>query len=407
MSSSERDAIRLSGVSKFYRVYKRPIDRLLSMFRWNRDKKFYSEYWALRNVSLEVKRGEVVGVVGQNGAGKSTLLQLICKTLYPSSGTIEVDGKVSALLELGSGFNPEFSGRENVYMSCAIAGLSRDEIDRKFDEIVEFAGVREFIEQPVKTYSSGMMMRLAFCVATSIEPDILIIDEALSVGDGAFARKSFDRIMKLKESGCTILFCSHSLYQVEVLCDRVIWLERGKVVSDGAPSGVVGEYQRYLDSLAKSPKMKDGEVVSKRVESASSARIVSAKIFSDDNQEQDLKLMCDESTLHVEVEVYSLVEVQMAPSVGIVITDESGRNITSCGSFYDNVELVLDENGYGRCRVSFEKIGLRRGRYSVYVFLLCERAIHIYESILCGNIEMEQRGNELGVVSLRREWSVG
>jgi lipopolysaccharide transport system ATP-binding protein len=221
-----RPVIQAKHLGKCYRLFERPQDRLKQFFS-PAHKKHYREFWALSGVDLEVGQGEVVGIIGRNGSGKSTLLQLVCGTLSPTEGEINVHGRVAALLELGAGFNPEFSGRENVFLNGAILGVSRAEMEARFDEIVAFSGIGDFIDQPVKTYSSGMYVRLAFAVAVHIDPDILIIDEALSVGDGAFARKSFERIMALKEKGATILFCSHSMYQVEVLCQKALWLDAG------------------------------------------------------------------------------------------------------------------------------------------------------------------------------------
>ena len=395
--------IKLHNISKVYKIYHRPIDRLLQMLPWNKHKSLADEFWALKDVNLEVRQGEVIGVVGQNGAGKSTLLQLVCKTLEPSSGSLHVKGKVSALLELGSGFNPEFTGRENVYMSAAISGLSKGETDRKYADIVEFSGVSEHIDNPVKTYSSGMMLRLAFAVATSIEPDILVIDEALSVGDGAFARKSFDRIMSLKDAGCTILFCSHSLYQVEVLCDKVMWIDKGKIKTFGEPSGVVGRYQKYLDNINIKHNTEDLGA-SKDAVKSSRAKILKAVVSSDDGQKGDLQVISDVTNIHVEISFKSDVTLPV-PSVAVIVTDDVGRNITSCGSFYDKIDIKLDKNGEGKCSMTFPKLGLRKGKYYVYVFLLCEKAIHIYESIQCGSLEVTQKGSELGIVSLPREWS--
>ena len=215
----EKPSIVASALGKTFELYTRPVDRLWQLL-WGRRRRFSKPFVALNDVSFSLKRGEVLGLVGRNGAGKSTLLQLICGTLQPTAGEVAVNGRVAALLELGAGFNPEFTGRENVFLNAAVMGLSTAEIDARYDEIVSFSGIGDFINQPVKTYSSGMYMRLAFAVATAVDPDILVIDEALSVGDGAFARKSFDRIMALRERGATILFCSHSMYQIEAIC---IW----------------------------------------------------------------------------------------------------------------------------------------------------------------------------------------
>ena len=223
--------ISLIGVGKSYRSYTRDIDRALEILT---GKVRHYQYDALQPLSLQVAKGEVIGVVGKNGAGKSTLLKLLAGTLQPSSGQLEINGRVSAILELGASFHPEMTGHDNVYLTCAIQGLSRQETAAAYEAIVNFAGIGEFMQRPVKTYSSGMVMRLAFAIATHVDPDILIIDEALSVGDGVFARRSFDRIMEFRQAGKTIFFCSHSLYQVEALCDRVLWLDGGRVRAEGA-----------------------------------------------------------------------------------------------------------------------------------------------------------------------------
>ena len=251
--SSDDIAISVSNLSKRYEIYDAPGDRLkqfvlprLQRFAGYTPKQYFSEFWALQNVSFEVKKGETVGIIGRNGSGKSTLLQMICGTLNPSFGNIQTSGRIAALLELGSGFNPEFSGRENVYMNCAVLGLRRDEIDKRFDGIVAFADIGVFIEQPVKTYSSGMAMRLAFAVAINVDPEILIIDEALSVGDELFQRKCFSRIEAIRASGSTILFVSHSGAQIVELCDRAILFDAGEKLASGLPKKIVGSYQKLL-----------------------------------------------------------------------------------------------------------------------------------------------------------------
>lgn len=241
-------AIEAHGVGKRFSLFNHPKDRLKQLL-WGRYKQYSRDFWALQDVSFDIRRGEVVGLVGRNGAGKSTLLQMVCGTLTPSTGTLAVRGRVAALLELGAGFSPDFSGLENVYMNAAILGLSRPQVDERLDSILAFADIGQFIHQPVKTYSSGMFVRLAFAVATSVEPDILVIDEALSVGDGAFARKSFDRIMALKENGATILFCSHAMYHVQALCSRALWLEGGKMRMWDAAAKVTTAYETSLLSL--------------------------------------------------------------------------------------------------------------------------------------------------------------
>lgn len=241
-------AIRCVGVGKAFRVYAQPIDRLIEVFM---RRPRHTVFTALRDVGLDVRRGETVGIVGRNGSGKSTLLQLIAGTLQPSSGTVQVSGRISALLELGSGFNPEFSGRENVYLNAQVLGLSRREVEDRFERIERFADIGDFIEQPVRTYSSGMLVRLAFAVAINTDPDIIIIDEALAVGDEAFQRKCFSRIEELKEAGATILFVSHAAASVINLCDRAVLLDDGELLIDGPPKEVIARYQRLLHAGAE------------------------------------------------------------------------------------------------------------------------------------------------------------
>jgi len=253
LMSSNDVAIRVSNLSKCYQIYENPRDRLkqfvlprLQRFVSKQPKQYYREFWALKDVSFEIKKGETVGIVGRNGSGKSTLLQLICGTLNPAGGSVQTNGRIAALLELGSGFNPEFTGRENVYLNAAVIGLSHEEIDARFDDIAAFADIGDFIEQPVKTYSSGMMVRLAFAVAINVDPEILIVDEALSVGDELFQRKCFSRIEAIRASGATILFVSHSGAQIVELCDRAILMDSGEKLAVGLPKQIVGRYQKLL-----------------------------------------------------------------------------------------------------------------------------------------------------------------
>jgi lipopolysaccharide transport system ATP-binding protein len=246
-------AIKVENISKCFHIYDQPRDRLKQFVLppWQQmvgvqKSQYYREFWALQNVSFEVKKGETVGIVGRNGSGKSTLLQMICGTLSPTSGSIQARGRIAALLELGSGFNPEFTGRENVYLNASILGLHNDEIDQRFDSIVDFADIGDFIDQPVKTYSSGMMVRLAFAVAINVEPQILIVDEALSVGDELFQRKCFSRIEAIRKAGATILFVSHAGGTVVELCDRAVLLDAGELLAMGRPKQIVGRYQKLL-----------------------------------------------------------------------------------------------------------------------------------------------------------------
>ncbi|GHC87681.1 hypothetical protein GCM10007320_34170 [Pseudorhodoferax aquiterrae] len=251
--SSDNVAVRVSHLTKSYEIYDTPRDRL-RQFVWPRvqrllglrQRQYYREFRVLQDLSFEIRRGETVAIVGKNGSGKSTLLQIICGTLNPSRGEVQLNGRVAALLELGSGFNPEFSGRENVYMNAAVLGLARHEVDAKLAEILAFADIGAFIDQPVKTYSSGMYVRLAFSVAIHVEPDILVVDEALSVGDIRFQSKCLHAIEAIKQRGAAVLFVTHSPGQVEALCSRAIWLHDGVVKADEQPKTLMRRYINFM-----------------------------------------------------------------------------------------------------------------------------------------------------------------
>jgi lipopolysaccharide transport system ATP-binding protein len=240
---SSEFAIKIEGISKNYHIYDKPHHRLLQMLRGEK-KTYYRDFWAVRDVSVAIKKGETVGIIGRNGSGKSTLLQMICGTLTPSAGNITVNGRVAALLELGAGFNPEFSGRENVYMNAAVLGLSNTDIDARFAAIAAFADIGNFIEQPVKTYSSGMFVRLAFAVIAHVDADILVIDEALSVGDAVFSQKCMRFLRKFKERG-TLIFVSHDMGSVLNLCERAVWLHGGQLKQMGISKDVAESYLQY------------------------------------------------------------------------------------------------------------------------------------------------------------------
>lgn len=250
---SSNPVISLSGVSKCYRMYDKPSDRLKQFFvgRW---KQVFTEFWALHDISFDVPRGACYGIVGRNGAGKSTLLQIIAGTLNPTSGTASVKGKVAALLELGTGFNPDFTGRENIFLNASILGLSQSEIRERYDDIVAFADIGAFLEQPVKTYSTGMMVRLAFAVAIHVDPDVLIIDEALAVGDAKFQSKCFRKFQEFREANKTILFVTHSTELIVRHCDHAILLEQGRLVRIGDPKSVSNF---YLDMLFGTAEQED------------------------------------------------------------------------------------------------------------------------------------------------------
>lgn len=398
MSSSL--AIRAQQLGKAFQLYDRPIDRLKQMLMRGR-RRYYKEFAALHDVSFELRKGEVLGLVGRNGAGKSTLLQLICGTLTPSTGHVTVNGRIAALLELGAGFNPDFTGKENIYLNASILGLSKAEIDARYDDIVEFSGISDFIHQPVKTYSSGMYVRLAFSIATSVDPDILIIDEALSVGDGAFARKSFDRIMRLKEKGATILFCSHSIYQIEALCTRAVWLEKGAVQLIGDPATVVAGYQAFLDRDAAPAVAGSGVIDSSPT---GHARILGVQTHVDATVGKTLYAQSAKQTLAVAIGFASDPQLP-APVVAVTIHAPDGRIIASSSTQSDGLELDRDPSGRGTATIEFPKIPLLKGEYFIGAHLLSEDGIHVYDSATnVATLHFSQETLEQGVVSLPHLW---
>jgi lipopolysaccharide transport system ATP-binding protein len=247
---TQESAISLQQISKIYRVWNNPEARLKSLFwsalgRKAKSEGLYRDFCALKDLNLEIPRGQSLGIIGLNGSGKSTLLQIIAGTLRPSTGKVDVRGRVAALLELGAGFNPDFSGRENVYLNAAVLGLSREETDARFTDIAAFADIGDYIEQPVKTYSSGMYVRLGFAVMTQVSPDILIVDEALSVGDFLFQQKCYDTMRKLRARGITFLFVSHGMGTILELCDRAVVLDRGQMIFEGEPKKAVDLYEAH------------------------------------------------------------------------------------------------------------------------------------------------------------------
>lgn len=284
---SEQNALEIIDVSKCYQVYDNPLRRLKQFIVPNLQSRlgkvprvYHEEFWALQDISFNLPKGETVGIVGRNGSGKSTLLQIIAGTLSPTQGTVNISGRVAALLELGAGFNGDFTGKENVYLNGALLGLSKEEVDQKLDDILSFADIGHFINSPVKSYSSGMMVRLAFAVQAQIDPDVLIVDEALAVGDAKFQAKCFARLRQLKNNGTSILFVSHATEQIITHCDKAILLNDGVVVDNGAPKKIINQ---YLDLLfgKSSPSNTDRKNEDEHVELASQQEKKQSNMFSE------------------------------------------------------------------------------------------------------------------------------
>ena len=350
-------AIHIRNVSKSYPIYERPADRLKELLTWNR-RSYHRDFWALRDVSLEIPKGTTFGLVGQNGSGKSTLLQLIAGILQSTRGTIEVEGRVSALLELGSGFNPEFTGRENVFLNGTILGLSNKEIERLYPAIESFAEIGDFLHQPVKTYSSGMMVRLAFAVAINVEPDILLVDEALAVGDIYFRQRCMRKIHELHRRGVTILFVSHSAADVKSLAQEVAWLDQGNLVECGEPDRVIAkylaamvqkdsEYRKQFAQQARVAKEASAPVIAPEVVERipnvdyrygnRAAEIIGIAVLNEDGEE--LSLLPQQAAIVVRISFKVHAEVPM-PIVGFLIRNHLGVDLAGTNTALEDIEMA-------------------------------------------------------------------
>ncbi|MER0169916.1 MAG: ABC transporter ATP-binding protein [Nitrosomonas sp.] len=412
-TANSESAIAALNLSKCYQLYEHPTDRLKQFLwphRWLGARQYYRELWALHDINLTIMPGEVIGIVGQNGSGKSTLLQLVCGTLTPTRGNVRVNGRIAALLELGAGFNPEFTGRENVLMSAAIMGLSQSEIADRIEHIIDFSGVRDFIDQPVKTYSSGMYVRLAFSVAINVDPDILVIDEALSVGDGAFARKSFDRIMRMRDAGKTILFCSHSLFQVESLCARAIWINKGEIVLDGESAQVVSAYQTFLDKTASEVLAEDtaphspNSAASHKKSPMGSAYLDKIRLQMGGQDTQQAMIISGQSSIMLGV-TFASDPALPCPTLAMTLTTQDGRTITSAATWED--QFIMQRTPAGACQVylKLEQLPLLKGEYLINVYLLCERGLHLYDSAeAVARLQVKQAGRLQGYFSIPHQW---
>lgn len=385
-----KDAISVTNLTKTYKFYNHPFQRLKEFFI---ESKKHVEFVALSNASFFVKRGETLGIIGENGAGKSTLLQLVAGTLSPSSGEIKVDGRVLALLELGIGFHPDFTGRENILFYGDLLGFSRGFIQSKFSEIAEFSELGDFIERPLKTYSTGMQMRLAFSLVSSLEPEILIIDEALSVGDLHFQKKCIDRILDFKARGMTILFCSHSTYQVGILCNKAIWLKDGKIEMYGDTERVIPAYEFY--QLGK-------EHVSQEQNQLPSASVHCPAVIREFEVMNSLPFKRG-GDLSFRLLIESLDEV-IPYNVTLSIKMDNGRGVYVTGTHLSGKKPISGKRR--EIIITYPRIAIMGGIYYAHARVFDDKGLLIYHEKLLPPFEVEKDSQELGVCYLENTWDI-
>lgn len=382
--------LKLENISRVYRLYGKPSDRLKELFL---RKPYHRDFVALKNVSFSLRRGESLGIIGDNGAGKSTLLQIIAGTLTPSSGLVEVKGKVLAILELGIGFHPELTGRENIFQYGQLLGYDRNYLEEKFPDIEAFAELGEFIDQPIKTYSSGMTMRLAFSVVACLEPDIMIIDEALAVGDVYFQKKCIDRIMDFRKAGGTLLFCSHALYQVTRVSDRVIWIKNGEIWMDGDPEEVVAAYEWHL--LERERRKAEASESPQRINADTLVKITE---FSLENH-APLKRGSD-LVFHIRTEA---VSESVRYHLSVSIKAPTGWGIYVAATHFDGMEPLT---GSRSVTLHFPRVPMIGGHYYAHARVFDDEGLMLYDEKRINGFQLEKVHGEIGSCYLEHVWKV-
>jgi lipopolysaccharide transport system ATP-binding protein len=392
-----RDAtVQAEGLTKVYRSYATPWDRLLEgVTRRPR----HRELRALEDVSFTLPRGEGLALIGENGAGKSTLLKILAGITAPTSGAFRVSGKIASILELGSGFHPEFTGRQNIVLNAAMLGLSQEELRRKMPDIVSFSELGDFIDQPVKTYSTGMAMRLGFSIATQVEPDVLIIDEALSVGDGYFQKKCMDRLRRFVAGGGTLLFCSHAMYYVSAFRQRALWLRHGRAEALGPTEEVVREYENFLVAKSAQAAQAGESAPASPPSSSLPARIASARL----PEGETLYAQGDPWELEV---AWESEDPRLAFHLGVGINRADGVEVCSFATHLDGLAPVSGARSYS-ARLAIPSLPLVKGEFTLYIFLLDEEGLHIYDQrVIPASFQVRSPAYVFGLVRVEHAWEL-
>lgn len=394
------NAIEIKNLSKIYKIYPSPLHRLREIvFR----KKLHSDFVALNNISLNIHQGETFGIIGENGAGKSTLLKIIATTLQPTSGEIKANGRISALLELGAGFNFELTGEENIFLNAYLMGLSKPEIEAKKGKIIDFSELGDFINRPVKTYSSGMHVRLAFAIATSIDPDILIIDEALAVGDNHFQKKCVDRMMNFKRDGKTILFCSHSMYLIQELCERTLWLHRGNIEGIGDTGNIISQYQdfeREKEAILKKESIEEQD--STKTDTAKPIMITSVIVLDKNNNPIEMINPFDQLTIKMKI---SCAEKNLAGHIGFAIIRNDEVMCFGTMTHFDGIEPIQYYDNQEFAMV-IQHNPLLTGTYKIMAVVGDEHAVHPYDIKYSSPFIVSSKFKEFGMTYIEHAWKL-
>ena len=401
-------AITARDLTKAYRVYARPWDRFRELIL---RRPAHRAFHAVQGVSFDLAHGEGLALIGENGAGKSTLLKMLAGITAPTSGALQVSGKVASILELGSGFHPEFTGRQNVVLNAAMLGLSEEEVREKMPHILAFSELGDFIDRPVKTYSTGMSMRLGFSIATQVEPDVLIIDEALSVGDGYFQKKCMDRLLQFVEGGGTLLFCSHAMYYVSAFCQRALWMRQGQAEALGPVLEVIREYENYL--LGKTvPEMPApaGAAAAKEpaapapVSGGWPARILDGRVLAETGT-GGLPLCRPGEPFLLEVE-WEARDPATVFHLGVGINRVDGVEIFSFATHLDGMPPQTGRRRY-TARLRIPELPLVKGKFALYLFLLDEEGLHVYDQrLIQPAFQVESPAYAFGLLDTPHTWEI-
>lgn len=389
-------AISVQNLAKTYRIFGHPGDRIKQAVTFGQ-MRFHREFTALQDVSFEIKRGEKIGIIGRNGSGKSTLLQLICGILQPTSGSVTVNGRISALLELGAGFNPEFTGRENVYFQGAVMGLTKAEMHERFDAIAAFADIGEFIDQPVRIYSSGMFVRLAFSVAINVDPDILIVDEALGVGDMEFQERAISRMKHLQSNGTTIVFVSHAINAVRNFCQHAIWLDGGKIVEYGEAGEVCLAYQQHVDRDLHGGVDTEANATHAARQPRTTHPSGREKAITITDVKVETQLIEVGASLTVQFSLQASKTAEPIPEfgLGVLVHNDKGRLVTIFNTVRDDISLGGDVQ---RVSLRLPRTCFTPGRYWISANVCDRNVLFAYDTFdHCASFEVAQESNQSGI----------